>query len=440
MADYVNFGICCLVALATVILGKPVDDQKDVQFTMPGVQPQAPDTYLCTPMKMPEKPTYITGFIPEANKSTAHHILIYGCTEPGEEEGQWNCGEMQAVGSAMEQGPVCQSGAKIIYAWAMDAPPLHLPEDVGFKVGGDTGINYLVLQVHYKDVTPFVEPNDEKDHSGVKLITTTTPQSKTAGVYLMGTGGEIAPHSTVYMETACSFNDPIVIHPFAFRTHAHTHGEVVSGYRVRDGEWTELGRMSPKKPQMFYNVSHPGITVKNGDILAARCTMVNDEERSVPIGSTQQDEMCNFYLMYWVDGDKIMSSNYCFTAGPPDWDWSMFSGLDADQAPLNASMIPGTDKLLKASFKLLKDTENAFANMNGMINDDLEQMIDGWKDGPLADRELGKYDPFGLDEYALEQAMERNLDMTDDEPYDSIRRAYEELEREYYPEDNMLPY
>ncbi len=27
-------------------------------------------------------------------------------------------------------------------------------------------------------------------------------------------------------------------------------GEVVSGYRVRDGEWEELGRVSPKKPQV----------------------------------------------------------------------------------------------------------------------------------------------------------------------------------------------
>ncbi len=31
---------------------------------------------------------------------------------------------------------------------------------VGFGVGGDTGINYLVLQVHYKDVTPFLPPSE----------------------------------------------------------------------------------------------------------------------------------------------------------------------------------------------------------------------------------------------------------------------------------------
>jgi len=36
-----------------------------------------------------------------------------------------------------------------MYAWARDAPTLKLPNGVGFKVGGDSQINYLVLQVHY---------------------------------------------------------------------------------------------------------------------------------------------------------------------------------------------------------------------------------------------------------------------------------------------------
>jgi len=44
----------------------------------------------------------------------------------------------------------------------------------------------------------------------------------------MGTGGEIPPRSTTYMETACSYNGPVVMHPFAYRTHAHTHGTAYS--------------------------------------------------------------------------------------------------------------------------------------------------------------------------------------------------------------------
>lgn len=43
----------------------------------------------------------------------------------------------------------------MIYAWARDAPKLELPEGVGFKVGGKSPIQYLVLQVHYATIKPF---------------------------------------------------------------------------------------------------------------------------------------------------------------------------------------------------------------------------------------------------------------------------------------------
>ena len=32
--------------------------------------------------------------------------------------------------------------------------------EVGFEVGGNSGINYLVLQVHYKDVSSFLPPSE----------------------------------------------------------------------------------------------------------------------------------------------------------------------------------------------------------------------------------------------------------------------------------------
>jgi peptidylglycine monooxygenase len=280
---------------------------------------------------------------------------------------------MQGDSSQFENAPICASESRIVYAWAMDAPELHLPPGVGFKVGGDTDIKWLVLQVHYKDVTPFVAPNNGSDHSGVTLVTSSTPQPKRAGVYLMGTGGEILPHSVTYMETACGYTEPFVMHPFAFRTHAHTHGRVVSGYRIRDGEWLEIGRMSPQKPQMFYNVTNPGMTVKSGDVLAARCTMVNDEDRTIRVGATGNDEMCNFYIMYYVDADQLVSDTFCFTEGPPSWDWSKFENglIDAALAPLSASVVPGTDDFLAASDWLIANRQRAL-----LESERLDDLID----------------------------------------------------------------
>lgn len=67
---------------------------------------------------------------------------------------------MHKSNAEFKQGPVCQDGSSIIYAWAMDAPELRLPKDVGFKVGDETAINWIVLQVHYKDVSSFLPPSE----------------------------------------------------------------------------------------------------------------------------------------------------------------------------------------------------------------------------------------------------------------------------------------
>jgi peptidylglycine monooxygenase len=66
---------------------------------------------------------------------TAHHMLIYGCTDPGSDsESVWNCGEMMSSASdgAAAASP-CKTGSQIIYAWAKNAPRLELPDEVAFR-------------------------------------------------------------------------------------------------------------------------------------------------------------------------------------------------------------------------------------------------------------------------------------------------------------------
>lgn len=40
------------------------------------------------------KTYFITGFQPNASMNTAHHMLLYGCGQPGSDKEIWNCGEM----------------------------------------------------------------------------------------------------------------------------------------------------------------------------------------------------------------------------------------------------------------------------------------------------------------------------------------------------------
>ncbi|KAG0418401.1 hypothetical protein HPB47_004866 [Ixodes persulcatus] len=268
-----------------------------------------------------------SGQRPNATKHVAHHILIYGCESPGYREWDtpravWDCGEMATSHSMFHKGPTCRTGSQIIYAWAMDAPALKLPEGVGFKIGGNSGINYLVLQVHYADTTAFLD-GQKRDSSGIvlSLVPGDTNQVKRrAGVYVLGTGGMIRAHTKENFESACRINENLTLYPFAFRTHTHKLGKAVTGYVVRKGRWTNIGKHSPQEPQMFYPAKK-GLKIVKGDVLAARCTMQNFRDRDTYVGPTGNDEMCNFYIMYYVDGDRILNDKQCFSYGPPIYYW-----------------------------------------------------------------------------------------------------------------------
>lgn len=99
----------------------------------------------------------------------------------------------------------------------------------------------------------------------------------------------IAPMKTEYMETVCTIKEKgKTIYPFAYRTHTHNLGKVVSGWKVRTDEngqdhWTLLGKRDPLTPQMFYPVSNYE-PIKEGDRLAARCTMVSERRTYTYIG------------------------------------------------------------------------------------------------------------------------------------------------------------
>ena len=58
-------------------------------------------------------------------------------------------------------------------------------------------------------------------------------------------------------------------------------------------------------PHAFYPVQTNGyVKISPGDKLAARCIMVNDQTRTIQTGPKDSDEMCIFYVMYYVDTDK----------------------------------------------------------------------------------------------------------------------------------------
>ena len=134
-------------------------------------------------------------------------------------------------------------------------------------------------------------------------------------------------------------------------------------------KYTFLDNLRLQVPQMFYPVERE-MTLSAGDVVAARCTMVNTRDRwwhiyhilyhkyislsnvislltnpavsmwrlqinmtqitstnqqfmvsskiswhdrTTVVGPTGEDEMCNFYMMYWVQGKDTIQPNTCFT-------------------------------------------------------------------------------------------------------------------------------
>ncbi|CAL8322247.1 unnamed protein product [Lota lota] len=277
-----------------------------VHIHMPGVTPKASDSYLCMAVPVPTKrDVYIVDFVPHASMDTAHHMLLYGCQTPVSTSGYWDCGSVQGI---------CEDEASIMYAWARNAPPTKLPKDVGFKVGGNSGISHFVLQIHYGNINAFKD--NHKDCSGLTLQMTTKRQRFIAGIYLMMSMDTTIPpgNKVTNADIACNYKS-YPIYPFAFRTHTHHLGKEVSGYRIRDGRWTLIGRQSPQLPQAFYP-ANKDIDVKFGDTIASRCVFTGEGRTSnTYIGGTSDDEMCNFYIMYYMESKHATPFMSCMEPG-----------------------------------------------------------------------------------------------------------------------------
>ncbi|XP_026195851.1 peptidyl-glycine alpha-amidating monooxygenase A [Anabas testudineus] len=277
-----------------------------MDLRMPGVVPTKSDNYLCMAFPVPtSRDAYIVDFIPHASMDKVHHMLLFGCQTPVSTSNYWDCGSVQGT---------CVDEASIMYAWARNAPPTKLPKDVGFKVGGNSGMSYFVLQIHYGDITAFRDHH--RDCSGLTLQMTSKPQPFIAGIYLlMSVDTVILPGKRVTnADIACDYTS-YPIYPFAFRTHTHRLGKVVSGYRIRDGKWSLIGRQSPQLPQAFYPANKE-VSVEYGDIVAARCVFTGEGRTSKTyIGGTSADEMCNFYIMYYMDSKHAIPYMNCMETG-----------------------------------------------------------------------------------------------------------------------------
>uniref|UniRef100_A0A6A7G7G2 Peptidyl-glycine alpha-amidating monooxygenase B-like n=1 Tax=Hirondellea gigas TaxID=1518452 RepID=A0A6A7G7G2_9CRUS len=278
--------------------GEPGGEQQQMvtykrSFTMPGVSTTQHDVYFCTVMALNSTvEEWVVKFDPKASANRAHHMLLYGCSDVPQKTGYWDCGHHG----------VC-TGGRIMYAWAKNAPGIHLPPDVGYRIGGQGAVKFLTLQIHYSLPLTGVE-----DHSGLVMELTTQPQQYKAGILLLVNGDTVIPpftektHATMSCKAkAANVVEDIIV--FGYRVHTHSLGIVVSGYKysMQSGEFEEIAKGNPQWPQAFYPMQR-ALKISPDDLVLARCTFNSSaRNRTTYIGSTGEDEMCNLYLMYYTD-------------------------------------------------------------------------------------------------------------------------------------------
>ncbi|CAD7700757.1 unnamed protein product, partial [Ostreobium quekettii] len=158
---------------------------EQLDILMPPHKTTREDTYLCTSVRVPGTRGYkLTAVEPHTEMKIAHHMLLFGCHgEPNnpqdvERDGVWECHHVTACKGEQEA---------VLYGWGRNAPKLELPDGVGFSVGGEGGLNHLVLQVHYLQVRP------PDDHSGVSLTLSTEAYKYSAGMMAYAINFKVPP-------------------------------------------------------------------------------------------------------------------------------------------------------------------------------------------------------------------------------------------------------
>ncbi|KAK6051713.1 copper type II ascorbate-dependent monooxygenase domain protein [Cooperia oncophora] len=222
---------------------------------------------------------------PTCPRPGASAFCRFGCSEPAHSNGFWKGGETCAAGAS-----------HILYAWAR---------------------NDYILIFHYAQ--PFA--GDVKDFSGVTLhMTQKQPQNFAAGSlippgrnqvqskvlfdFLNFFGAEGLHLFFLQINMSCEYDQTTELHPFAFRTHTHAMGRVVSAYYKHEGQWTKIGARNPQWPQLFEMIPTNPV-IRKGDLMAATCRFdSHDKTKPVAMGSMGINEMCNFYMMFYWDASK----------------------------------------------------------------------------------------------------------------------------------------
>ncbi|XP_062574986.1 probable peptidylglycine alpha-hydroxylating monooxygenase 1 [Saccostrea cucullata] len=290
-----------------------VQGKLEIRFSLPVVESNKADQYLCFARKLDEfDDINVDGIELHVDKENAHHVSLSVCKAPSSDQHVWDC--------AAAQGKVCQGNAVNLGGWEArnkHSGKYNLPKGLSVRVGKYTPMQYIVTQVHFKHSIR----NATSAIANITVQLNTDRSTLNYQTYSFINEGYIPKlkKKGFFAESACQWSKPPVL-LYTFTTHTHGHGVLVEGFLVRNGTWTVLGsQLKNGEEKHFQNVPGGPVSIQPGDILAARCLYINNKPRPIKFGMADEDEMCNFSLTFGYEDrytDDFIRPIGCLSESP----------------------------------------------------------------------------------------------------------------------------
>lgn len=209
--------------------------------------------YACKGFDLTDKDRHVVmiePYIQPGNEKYVHHFLVHACenTYPYNPIHPAGAPTSLCIHTSHGLSPLGFQGCKtLMYAWAVGGSSFVLPEDTGFRLGGDgqliNGFRYLILEVHYNN--PDLK-EDIVDSSGVILHVTKDASTRKQDATILIVGdtqislAELESGKRNHREVTClssctkRFAGPLKV--FASFLHMHSYGQQAYTMRYPGGD------------------------------------------------------------------------------------------------------------------------------------------------------------------------------------------------------------
>ena len=266
--------------------------------------------YLCAGFQFsdPDTPTaYVTRIdVKNAKPGVVHHIVAFRMLTSATKSCPFRCDDMpDATG--------------VLFAWAVGADNLTLPEGMAIAVGGRSQTANIYVQTHYDN---WREQGGEDPGSGLVfhgshkkpdyLVTTFS-----VGFATNSPAVAIPPQQANFsLRTSCKPKLVGNVTALAFGHHAHKLGVHIKAWQYRGDELVgELGTVDPYdfnlQKFIFFPDAHRPV-LQPGDRIEIECRYNSMHKTGTVFGGlSSEEEMCMTFLMAWPSENII--EPFCLT-------------------------------------------------------------------------------------------------------------------------------